>query len=74
MLRMHAMTIRIPEEVRRQLKKLCEQQQRSTSDIVRESLRRYIAAAELRQLREKLRPYAKATGVLTDDDVFKTVS
>ena len=74
MLRMHAMTIRIPEEVRRQLKKLCEQQQRSTSDIVRESLRRYIAAEELRELREKLRPYAEARGVLTDDDVFKAVS
>ena len=71
---MNAMTIRIPEEVRRQLKKLCKLQQRSTSDIVRESLRRYIAAEELRELREKLRPYAEARGVLTDEDVFKAVS
>ena len=71
---MNVMTIRIPAEIRRQFKKLCKQQQRSASDIVRESLRRYIAAQKLRQLREKLRPYADTRGVLTDEDVFKAVS
>jgi predicted transcriptional regulator len=71
---MNALTIRIPEALRRNLRKLCRRQRRSTSDVVRESLRRYIAQEQLRLARQKLRPYAEARGFLTDEDVFKTVS
>jgi predicted transcriptional regulator len=71
---MSPLTIRIPEELRRKLEKLRKQQQRSSSDVVRESLRRYIAQEQLRQARERLRPYAEARGFLTDEDVFKAVS
>jgi predicted transcriptional regulator len=68
------LTIRIPKDLGKELKKICRQQGRSTSDVVRESLRRYIVAEELRQIRESLRPYAEAKGVLTDEDVFKMLS
>ncbi|MFH0982033.1 MAG: YlcI/YnfO family protein [Planctomycetota bacterium] len=71
---MNALTIRIPEELQERLLKLSEQEQRSISDVVREALRRYIATEQLRQIRERLRPYAEARGFLTDDDVFKVVS
>jgi predicted transcriptional regulator len=71
---MSALTIRIPPDLERKLQKLCRQQGRSASDVVRESLRRYMAAEQLRQTREKLRPYAEAAGFLTDQDVFKAVS
>ena len=71
---MTAMTIRIPEKLRKELEKLCEEQDRSASDVVREALRRYVALERFRQLREKLRPYAEARGILTDEDVFKVVS
>jgi predicted transcriptional regulator len=71
---MSAMTIRIPAELQRKLQKLCRQQHRSASDIVRESLRRYLAAEQLRDAREKLRPFAHAKGFVTDDDVFRAVS
>lgn len=71
---MSALTIRIPPDLERKLQKLCKQQGRSASDVVRESLRRYMAAEQLRQTREKLRPYAEAAGFLTDQDVFKAVS
>ena len=71
---MNAMTIRIPEELEKQLQRLCRQQHRSNSDVVREALRRYLAIERFRQLRQRLRPYAEAQGFLTDEDVFKVVS
>ena len=71
---MSNLTIRIPESLRKELKKLCGQEQRPASEVVRESLRRYIASAQLRRIREKTRPRAEAHGFLTDEDVFKAVS
>ena len=71
---MNTLPIRIPKDLRKKLEKLSKQQRRSTSDVVRESLRRYLAQEQLRQIREKLRPYAEARGFLTDEDVFKAVS
>ncbi|MBN1553367.1 MAG: ribbon-helix-helix protein, CopG family [Phycisphaerae bacterium] len=71
---MTTMTIRIPEGLRKDLEKLCKRQHRSSSDVVRESLRKYLALEQASQLREKLRPHAEATGFLTDEDVFKAVS
>ena len=71
---MTTVTIRIPEELLTQLQKLCDQQHRSTSDVIRESLRRYIDAEQLRLIREMTHQQAEARGFLTDDDVFKVVS
>ena len=71
---MGAMTIRLPQDLQRKLQKLCRERHRSTSDVVRESIRRYIAAEQLREVREKLRPYAEAQGIFTDEDVFELVS
>lgn len=71
---MSNLTVRIPEKLRKELKEFSRQQQRSASEVVRDSLRRYMAQEQFRQLREKLRPYAEAKGFLTDEDVFKAVS
>ena len=71
---MSALTIRIPSDLQAKLDKLCKRQHRSASDILRESLRRYLVAEQLRELRDELRPYAEAAGFLTDEDVFKAVS
>ena len=71
---MSNLTVRIPRELERKLKRLCKHQHRSTSEVVRESLRQYVVREELRQLRQKLRPYAEAAGLVTDEDIFKAVS
>jgi predicted transcriptional regulator len=71
---MTALTIRIPEKLSKQLRKLCREQERSVSEVVRESLRRYLAVEEMDQIRRKLRPYAEAQGIFTDEDVFRVVS
>ncbi len=71
---MSNLTVRIPESLRKELRDLCRQQQRPASDVVRESLRRYLAVAKFKALRRKTLPFAEAQGFLTDEDVFEAVS
>ncbi len=71
---MSTITVRIPDELQKALDRLSKEQQRSTSDLVRESLRRFVAQEQLRELRDNLRPLAQAKGFLTDEDVFKAIS
>ncbi len=44
------------------------------SDVVRDSLRRYVAAQRFQALRKKTLPFAEAQGFLSDEDVFKAIS
>jgi predicted transcriptional regulator len=71
---MSSLTIRIPDPLRRELEKLSRSKHQPLSDMVRESLRRYVAAEKLNQIREMTRPNAEARGFVTDEDVFKAVS
>ncbi len=66
-------TIRIPKELGSELQKLIEYEHVSVSDVVRESLRRYVAIRRFRELRDKTIPYAEAQGLYTDEDVFKAL-
>jgi predicted transcriptional regulator len=71
---MSNLTVRIPSSMRQELKRLCRRQQRRASEIVRDSLRRYIAAEKFQALRGKTLPFAEAQGFLTDEDVFRAIS
>jgi predicted transcriptional regulator len=71
---MTTLTIRLPDELRDDLQKLSEEQSKPVSDIVRESIRRYVAVEKFRSLRRKALPFAEAQGYLTDEDVFKAIS
>jgi predicted transcriptional regulator len=71
---MSNLTIRIPKTLREELKALSARQQRPTSEVVRDSLRRYIAAEKFRRLRNKTLPFAEAQGFLADEDVFEAIS
>jgi predicted transcriptional regulator len=71
---MNTLTIRLPDELRDDLQKLSEEQSKPVSDIVRESIRRYVAVEKFRSLRKKVLPFAEAQGYLTDEDVFKAIS
>ncbi len=73
-LTMNTLTIRLPEDLRNDLQKLSEEQSKPVSDIVRESIRRYVAVEKFRALRKKVLPFAEAQGFLTDEDVFKAIS
>ena len=68
------LTIRLPAKMRRELEKLSREKHHPLSDIVRESLQRYLAMEQFQSLRKKTMPFAEAQGFLTDDDVFKALS
>jgi predicted transcriptional regulator len=71
---MNTLTIRLPDELRDDLEKLSEEQSKPVSDIVRESIRRYVAVEKFRSLRKKTLPFAEAQGYLTDEDIFNAIS
>lgn len=71
---MTTLTIRLPDALKSDLDKLSRNEKKAVSDIVRESLRRYIAVENFRSVRKKILPFAEAQGLLTDEDVFKALS
>lgn len=71
---MSNLTIRIPSGLKKELQRVSRQEHRPASEIVRESVRRYIAVQKFRRLRKAILPFAEAQGLLTDEDIFKVVS
>lgn len=66
-----ALNIRIPEEVKAELMALSKEEHVPFSNLVRESLREYLAVRRFRRLRSKTLPFAEVQGLLMDEDVFK---
>ena len=71
---MTTLTIRLPKRLRTELEKLGRAEQKAVSEIVRESIRRYVAIQRFRTLRKRVLPFAEAQGFLTDDDIFRAIS
>ncbi len=71
---MTTLTVRLPESLKAELDQLSQEEHKATSDIVRESLRRYISTEKFRSVRKKILPFAEAQGLLTDEDIFKALS
>ena len=67
-------TIRIPNDLREELKEISKAENKPVSDIVRDSLRKYIAIHRFRKLRNMTLPFAESQGILTDEDVYKEIS
>ncbi len=59
-------TIRIPENMREELLEISKDQNKPVSDLVRESLRKYIAIQRFRKLRNMVLPFAEAQGFLAN--------
>lgn len=68
------LTIRIPDDLRAELQELSRNENKPVSDIVRESLKRYLAIYRFRRLRNMTLPFAESHGILTDEDIFKMIS
>ena len=73
-LTMKSLTIRIPEDIDADLRQISADEDNPISDIVRESIRRYIAVVKFRALRRRVLPFAEAQGLITDEDVFEALS
>jgi predicted CopG family antitoxin len=68
------LTIRIPDDMREVLQELSRNENKPVSDIVRESLKRYLAVYRFRKLRNVVLPFAEAQGLLSDEDIFGMIS
>ena len=71
---MNTLTVRIPDELRSDLQEISGRRSVPISDLVRESIRRYVAIERFRSLRKRTLPFAEAQGLLTDEDVFRAIS
>ena len=70
---MTTLTLRLPNSLKTELDMISREEKRGVSDIVRDSLRRYIATERFRSVRRKILPFAEAQGLLTDEDIFKAL-
>ena len=68
------LTIRLPDDLRKELQKISKEESKPMSDLVRESLQRYISIYKFRRLRNKVLPFAASPGILTDEEVFDMIS
>lgn len=67
-------TIRLPEKLQQELKAVVKKEKISKSEIIRDAISRYLAVKRFKQLRKQVLPFAEAEGLLTDEDIFKTIS
>jgi predicted transcriptional regulator len=67
-------TIRLPEKLQKDLDKVVKAEGTSKSDVIRDAIERYLSLKRFQQLRKKVLPFAEAEGLVTDEDVFKTIS
>jgi len=68
------LTIRLPDDLRKELQKISKEESKPMSDLVRESLQRYISIYKFHRLRNKVLPFAESQGILTDEDVFDVIA
>lgn len=68
------LTLRLDDELERDLARLARQTGRTRSDLARDALRRQLSLLRFERLRNKVLPFAEARGLLTDEDVFSAVS
>lgn len=66
--------VSLPADLTARLDLVAEEEGTSRSEVVREAVRRYLALREFQRVREAIIPYAEAAGVLTDEDVFRSMA
>jgi predicted transcriptional regulator len=71
---MGTLTIRLDDDLDRELTRLARRQKRTKSELVRDILRRYTTIELFGEARRRLRPYAEKAGYLTDEDFFRNFS
>ena len=71
---MSNLTITIPDDLRKQLEELSLRNGKPVSEIVTDSVERYLAVKQFQELRGRIQGAAAESGYDTDEDVFRTVS
>ena len=67
-------SVSLPKKLATDLDVLSKETGRNKSDIVKESLAEFLWENRFRRMKKRLSNKAKASGFVTDDDVFKAIS
>ncbi|MGD2062336.1 MAG: ribbon-helix-helix protein, CopG family [Nitrospirota bacterium] len=67
-------SVSLPEKMASQLERFASETGRNKSDVMKEALGLFLWEARFNATRRSLTRKAKAQGIITDEDVFKTVS
>jgi metal-responsive CopG/Arc/MetJ family transcriptional regulator len=67
-------TVRLPEKLLKELDIVVKAENISKSELIRDAISRYLAAKRFQQLRKTVLPFAEAQGLITDEDIFKSIS
>lgn len=71
---MATLTIRLDDQLEKQLARIAKEQNRTKSERVRDLLRRYTSAKQFAAARKRLRPCAEKASYLTEEDFFRGCS
>lgn len=69
----NVLTLRLPDELKKDLETISKQEKRPLSQLIRESVERYVAVRQYKRLRRKVLPFAESQGLVTDEDIFKAL-
>jgi len=68
------LSVSIDGALKKRIEKAAKSAGVSKSEIVKKALERYLVRREFAELRARLVPYGEATGFLTDEDIFNSIS
>ena len=68
------LSVSLPENISSELEALAKSTGRTKSDIVKESVSLYLWETQFRRAQKKLIGRAKKKGIVSEEDVFRTVS
>jgi len=69
-----ALTISLPPEMGKQIRKIAKAEKMPTSVIAREAISRYLLRKEMEAIFKKTSTWAADAGFKTDEDIFRAVS
>ena len=64
--------VRVPVGLQKELQEVSRREGVAVSDLVRDSLREFLAVRKFRKLSQEARGYARKTGFVTDEDLLGT--
>lgn len=67
-------TIRLSKKLQKELENLARLEKTSRSELIRKAVLKYITLKKFKSLRKQVLPFAEAEGLLTDEDIFKSIS
>ena len=62
--------VRVPLPIQQELEELSRSEHVPMSELIRDSLREFLAVRKFRRLSKSVRAYARKSGFVTDDDIL----